>query len=261
MGDNIFRTFLRGRNSKTAIIIVSVAAVVIAIGLVYRLFFYHAENNNFTKSNDNTKSFNEITVGEHYIFGTYEQDNDESNGAEDIEWRVLALEDGKALLITEKLIDCKPYHETFTNVTWETCTLRAWLNDDFLHEAFSDKEQHKIATVTNQNPDRYEHDENGYEFHTDGGNDTQDKIFVLNLDEAEQYFSSDQDRLSVATPYAKAKGAYTLPPREGSCWWLRSPGDNGWSTAEVEYSGVVNVYGLNVYDDKVAIRPALWLEL
>lgn len=239
--------FQRGRKSKPSIIVISVVAVLTAAGIVYRLLFSNPLDN--------------IKVGERCTFGTYEQDNNTSNGPEPIEWRVLAIEDGRALLITENLLDCQPYHEVNTDITWENCTLREWLNDDFLHEAFSDKEQHKIATVTNRNPDRYEHDENGYEFHTYGGNDTQDKIFVLNLDEAEQYFSSDQDRLSVATPYAKAKGAHTLPPREGSCWWLRSPGDNGWSAAEVEYSGGVNIYGMNVYDDKMAIRPALWVEL
>lgn len=250
MRETIFRTFQRGRNSKTAIIIVSVAAVVIAVGLVYRLFFYHAENNNFTKSDDDTKSFNEITVGEHYTFGTYEQDNDESNGAEPLEWRVLAVEDGRALLITEKLIDCKPYNETWSNVTWKTCTLRQWLNDDFLHTAFSYGEQSKIATVTNQNPDNSS-------YGIKGGNETQDKIFALSIDEANNYFSSDEDRIGYATSYSKTY----VWANDSSWWWLRSPGDRSLSAAYVDGVGSVSLLGYDVYSNLFAVRPALWLEL
>lgn len=191
MRENIFRTFLRDRNSKTAIIIVSVAAVVIAIGLVYRLFFYAKNNDTESTTDDNMTeslesinditSINEIHVGEHYTFGTYEQDNNKSNGAEPIEWRVLAVEDGKALLITEKLIDCKKYNDTLTAITWETSTLRKWLNDDFFNKSFSIEEQAKIALVTNQNPDNPS-------YGTKGGNDTQDKIFVLSIDEEKNIF-------------------------------------------------------------------------
>lgn len=40
------------------------------------------------------------------------------------------------LLLSEKSLDEKPYNMKAANVTWETCTLRDWLNNTFIHEAF-----------------------------------------------------------------------------------------------------------------------------
>ena len=55
------------------------------------------------------------------VFGTYEQDNDLTNGAEPIEWIVLERkEDGSMLLIARLGLDCMQYHEKQAEVTWET---------------------------------------------------------------------------------------------------------------------------------------------
>lgn len=74
-------------------------------------------------------------------FGKYEQDNNTSNGKEKIEWLVLEVKDGKALVISKYALDCKPYNTSSTNVTWETCSLRNWLNNDFINSAFSATEK------------------------------------------------------------------------------------------------------------------------
>ena len=76
-------------------------------------------------------------VGDYVVFGQYEQDNDTSNGKEDVEWLVLDVQEDRALLISKYLLDCKPYNTTDDHVTWETCTLRKWLNDEFINTAFS----------------------------------------------------------------------------------------------------------------------------
>jgi uncharacterized repeat protein (TIGR02543 family) len=73
------------------------------------------------------------------LFGTYEQDNNLANGAEDIEWLVLEKKDGKALLLSKYALVTKPYNEEDTDVTWESCTLRSWLNGEF-YKAISDHE-------------------------------------------------------------------------------------------------------------------------
>ena len=78
-----------------------------------------------------------INVGDSIAFGKYEQDNDLTNGKEDINWKVIAKEKNKILVISEKILDRKPYHFQKEDITWEKCSLRDWLNSGFLNEAFS----------------------------------------------------------------------------------------------------------------------------
>ena len=135
-----------------------------------------------------------LQVGDTFRFGQYPQG---ANGkVQPIEWRVLTVENGRALVISEKLLDCVKYNEGYTDVTWETCTLRKWMNGEFLNKAFSSSEQSKIATVTNQNPDNPE-------YGTQGGNATQDRIFALSIEEANQYFRNDGDRMAAPTVYPR----------------------------------------------------------
>ena len=185
-----------------------------------------------------------------FTFGSYPQG---ANGeVQPLVWRVLAVEDGKALVISEKLLDYVQYNESHTDVKWETCTLRNWMNNDFISKAFSSSQQAQIATVTNQNP-------NNPEYGTKGGNATQDKIFALSIDEAEKYFSSDSDRKAYTTDYVHKKG-YDQKDRS-EWWWLRSPGSFSNYAAHVRSSGFIDQFGLYVHIDKVAVRPAFWLNL
>ena len=80
-------------------------------------------------------------VGDIIKFGHYEQDGNTSNGKEEIEWQVLKVESDRVLMVSKYCLDCKKYNETYTDVTWETCTLRKWLNNDFKKAAFSTEEQ------------------------------------------------------------------------------------------------------------------------
>ena len=192
-------------------------------------------------------------VGDSVYFGTYEQDDDESNGAEDVEWLVLDKEGDKLLVISKYALDCQPYNTDWDDVTWESCTLRTWLNDDFLNEAFSADEQSYIVQTTvtaDENP----------EYDTDPGNDTEDRIFLLSIDEAEKYFSWGSRRRCEPTDYAVANGAYESD--SGDCWWwLRSPGEHQYSAACVLTNGSVGRYGFDVYYGCDAVRPALWINL
>ena len=95
-----------------------------------------------------TPKNNDTTVGGIYIFGSYEQDKDDTNGKEPIEWIVLDKEsDGTLVLVSKYALDVKPYNENRTDVTWETSTLRKWLNEDFYNAAFSAIEQGRILTT------------------------------------------------------------------------------------------------------------------
>ncbi|MBQ4074171.1 MAG: TIR domain-containing protein [Clostridia bacterium] len=212
-------------------------------------------------------------VGDYITFGSYEQDNNTRNGKEAIEWRVLAKENNRLLVISRYALDCKRYNESRTNVTWETCTLRKWLNNNFLKAAFSSAEQAMIPTMTvaaHKNPN----------YSTEPGNDTQDKIFLLSITEAEKYFSSDSAMKCKPTAYAEKQGVNTSAAvyadignayaekqvvktnSDVYCWWwLRSPGDHQLLAAYVYSHGGVRRYGGSVNTNDYAVRPALWIDL
>ena len=76
-------------------------------------------------------------VGDYVVFGAYEQDREVLNGKEDIEWLVLEKEEGRILVLSKYALDAQQYHTSKEDVTWETSTLRQWLNEDFLNLAFS----------------------------------------------------------------------------------------------------------------------------
>ena len=202
-----------------------------------------------------------VTVGdgETITFGSYEQDADNSNGKEPIEWRVLDVKNGKALLISRYALDCQPYNEEYKSVTWETCTLRRWLNSSFYNDAFSINEQSKILNVVvtaDANPD----------YSTNPGSDTKDKIFLLSIDEVESYFSSDSDRMCAPTQYAINQGVrdsdeYRVDCKAACYWWLRSPGDDSNNAASVSSSGNVASSGNDVDSSYNGVRPALWINL
>ena len=122
--------------------------------------------------------------GKHFTLGRYEQDNKPGNGPEPIQWMVLARDGDRVLVISRYILDCVRYDEEYRRVTWETCTLRAWLNGEFLDSAFDADEQLLIPTThvtADPNPD----------FTMDPGEDTEDKLFLLSIPEAEAYFHPD----------------------------------------------------------------------
>ena len=123
----------------------------------------------------------EAKAGDIVTFGTYEQDNDAENDAEPIEWFILDMEDGQATLLSVYLLDCQRYHPEETDMTWEDCAMRAWLNEDFLNAAFTKAEQEHITVTKLVNEDNPV-------FGTPGGNDTSDKIWLLSLGDVEKYF-------------------------------------------------------------------------
>ena len=195
-----------------------------------------------------------INIGDSYVFGAYEQDNDSSNGKEGIEWIVLDKQGLSVLLLSKYALDGREYHTPRVSCTWETCHVRQWLNDSFLNEAFSPEEQSKILYTTvnaDKNPLRS----------TSPGNGTTDKVFLLSIPEATRYFDSDRARQCRGTPYCYAQGAYEA--NNGCClWWLRTPGDIPSTSVFVLYDGTVYDFGYFTYAGyDGAIRPALWLDL
>ena len=193
-------------------------------------------------------------VGDIVYFGTYEQDNDTTNDKENIEWLVLAKENNRVLVISDKALDCRAYQaNSVSYVTWEKCSLRKWLNNDFFSTAFSDDEKAMIPTVTvsaDKNP----------KYNTNPGNATKDKVFLLSIVEAEKYFSSDSARQCSPTDYAVANGA--SESNDNICWWwLRSSGVNQDYAAFVYSNGNIFEDGYYILNSHRAVRPAMWITI
>lgn len=245
--------------SKKQMIIIgaALAAVIIAIVAIVAL----SGGNGMVKGADAEKvaelkkQYADAEVGDYITFGAYEQDNNQENGKEPVEWLVLAKEGDRLLITSKEALDFKPYNDTQVDITWEKCTLRKWLNEDFLKAAFSKEEQSLIPTVKVANEDNYDKG-------TKGGNSTKDKVFLLSAGEANRYFYSDDSRMLEATSYAKVQGDWSWNRRnQGYCWWwLRGPGGEQDVARGCNEEGETHVYGANV-DGVYAVRPALWIDL
>ena len=196
-----------------------------------------------------------ICVGEKYKFGSYKQNINEENGGEEIEWIVLEKDGSSALLLADKALDVLPYNTDLTDVTWEICTLRKWLNIDFLNSAFTAEERQRILTTelpADKNPN----------FISEQGNVTKDKIFLLSIADVNKYFSSNAERMCVPTAYTRKAGAYidAYSPKNGetTCWWwLRSIGFNQQTASAVGIGGAAGYLGDPVNYMRNAVRPAL----
>ncbi|MEA4888475.1 MAG: DUF6273 domain-containing protein [Clostridiaceae bacterium] len=173
-----------------------------------------------------------------------------------IEWQVLSAEVDKVLLLSVKSLDCKPYNEIQSDVTWETCTLRKWLNGEFVSGSFSQEEQSQILLVINKNPDNLK-------YNIPGGRDTSDKVFCLSYDEVDKYMPSEKYRMCCPTEYAKRQGVYACA-NKACAWWLRSPGSIASMAEDINEYGTINHVGYDVDGDNNCmdgVRPALWLNL
>lgn len=207
-----------------------------------------------------------FTVGNYVTFGTYPQTK-AGKDATPIEWLVLARDGDKALLISRYGLDAQPYNKDHTSVTWETCTLRTWLNGTFYNKAFSSAEQAAILTTNVDNSKNQCY--SGWS--TSSGNNTQDKVFLLSYAEANKYFGVTYDNSSntksrvAPTAYAIAQGAWTSSSNKTTdstydgWWWLRSPGTYQDYAAIVYFVGSLD---FNYVDsDSGSVRPALWVNL
>lgn len=170
-----------------------------------------------------------------------------------IEWIVLDVQGDEALLISKYALDAKPYNEMWADVSWETCTLRSWLNGEFYNKAFSTEEKQKIVkskVTADKNPN----------YSTDPGKDTSDNVFLLSITEANEYSKDDSSRICYPTDYAIKQGAYTAS--SGACrWWLRSPGLGSSCVAFVNRDGSVFDYGDFVSYSYYSVRPCVWVRL
>lgn len=200
-------------------------------------------------SEDIHLKINEISkakIGDCISFGKYYQKKGIAV-KDEIQWIVLDMKDNKVLVISKCSLDCKPYNTPLKKITWEKCSLRNWLNTNFITEAFNTDERNCICetmVTADKNPG----------CRTNPGKDTKDKVFILSCPEVKKYFQTKDIRKCKPTEYAKNNG-------NGCCWWLRSPGRNQYTADYVDYYGDIPGCGNSVDRDEHAVRPAMWINL
>ncbi len=231
-----------------------------------------------------------VSKGDVVRMGTFEQDGDSENGAEEIEWIVLDVQpagedmadtgldtdaetalsaeedDGtglKALLISRDVLQAIPLHNVYEDITWDKCSLRSWLNDEFYNESFSDEEKDKILTSKNLNHSNPEYDSKGC-------GTTEDQAFILSLEEAKAYLRTDEDYALIGaadgTEYAKVThlevGEESTEEAGKACWWLRTPGVYQYSAAFVDRDGTIFENGaIANHETYCGVRPSVWVEI
>lgn len=191
------------------------------------------------------------------LFGSYEQDGDAANGKEPIEWLVLARDGDKALLLSKYALDHQsfmPFYEPVTEpFTWESCSLRQWLNSTFLNAAFSAEEQSRLLTTTVITA-------SGGRKGSENPFTTEDRVFLLSDTEVYAYFSSEAATVTDYTAYALSEdpwaGNATAPAP--AIWWLRTT-DGGNHPDSVYTRGGVGE-GARSYEGEY-VRPAIWVDM
>lgn len=101
-------------------------------------------------------------------------------------------------------------------------------------------------------------------YSTKPGNDTWDKVYLLSVNEANEYFDNDDERKCQYTKYVAAeKFSYIVSGafKDSCSWWLRSPGKSQYYAQSVDIYGNANntyFYRVNNY---LPVRPVLWIDL
>lgn len=187
------------------------------------------------------------TVGKTVVFGSYEQDNDKSNGTEPIEWIVLDVTEGKCLLLSKINLDREAHSYASGNPT-----------DAFYKGAFSEAERAAILSTNVE-----------YEYNDEIGS-TNSYVFALSVDQVEQYLPNSKDRVCATSKYAASLSANKYQHAFGTAteikyrsgddvsWWLGSPFGH-YRAYYVNDEG--NICTTQERDKSLFIRPAMWVDL
>lgn len=190
----------------------------------------------------------------------------------DYDWRILDIQNNAALMVTECIIEQRPYHDAYNDITWADCALRKYLNGEF-YSRFSDDEQSKILPVINRNLDNQW-------YGTNGGADTTDHVFLLSLEQVCRYFGDSLSKLENPKKNQRywferkdennSKRLAKLLGKEGTWWWwLRSPGRVGVKAVYIfGTDGNIGIQGNNILKGNISdgrctggVRPAMWVKI
>ncbi len=265
------------KKGKVFPFVLCTAGFLVGIILFFAIFLLQNKGDD---NNEDKVFLSELEVGDSYYLGEYEQDGDKGNGAESIEWIILKKDGDDALLISKKILDTKAFEDGIGSTTWEDSSIRKWLNEDFYNTAFDEADKARIMLTRHSNPDSYDFYDSDYtKVHFgldwagtgmgyDGGEDTEDKVFLLSWKEAMMYFGDEEKREAQGSDYAN-KTLYHIEEgnykQEGfgeeiignGLWWLRSPGAADTEALSVYYDG--RIHSQTVDSSFEGIRPVIWI--
>lgn len=188
------------------------------------------------------------------------------------QWRILDIRDNAALLIAEYIIEQRPYHDAYKDITWADCALRSYLNHEF-YNRFTPAQKARILPVMNENP--------GNQWYgSEGGAATLDSVFLLSIEEAScKYFGDSSSMLY--SPGKNQRYWFQRKDENNSkriaklesdhsrigWWWLRSPGRVNVKAVYIHGDGNIGIQGNNILKGNIGdgrcmggVRPCLWLK-
>lgn len=187
----------------------------------------------------------EFAEGNTIDLGRYEQDNDPADGPETISWKVICSQAGRALLLSEKVIDAMPFmpdkrrtelNDLDADEIWKQSEICQWMNQVF-SRSFSEQETAMLTT-----------------------HETGDLFFILDNKEYKQYCGEEASNDLTATDYALSKDIQhhdllyyskvsngTRVPGTAVTWWIR--------TGAIKEGGYLYPDDLGVI---AGVRPAVW---
>ncbi len=189
---------------------------------------------------------NTFHVGDIVTFGKIDE--------KEIEWKIVTIDGEDALIASYYGVSLHAFHCEPSPVAWEACSLRHWLNNDFLQSAFSNKDQEKIHSVMLA-------DEKTELSFTD--DQAADKVFILSESETERYFRKQSDRVLLYNDRLSGTWSFSNGLMTTCRWWMRGKTQeiNGRYCAPVcDHDGSFGGYQI-ASSQRMAVRPAMWVDL
>lgn len=204
--------------------------------------------------------FDQLQPGNVFSLGRYPQG---PNGeVQPIEWQVLELAEGRALVLSRHVLDFMPYHSEGAATRWENSRIRRWLREDFMPAAFSEEDLPHIY----QPEEEYDPAGEmlwqlfGLEATTDS---LSDPVFLLsNADIARNFPNKDELFYSGASAAMTAWAAANHPDVDEMLgnvnWWLRSSFNDEPFAFIFSFAESIGVSRVGP-DNAQGVRPAMWV--
>lgn len=232
------------QNKRLRLLAITIAILVIAAILYFAVIRSFAEKREYADECDRLKS---ASVGETVLWGRYDS-NPSLPGKEQISWIILEKDSESALLVSEMGLAGSYYHQHHTEISWKDCDLRNLINSGPLSKSFSTYELDNMLPID------------------------EDLVSLLTAKEAEELFSTDEDRELIITAVAKAQGTnindlskhheWDMTNVKTSWWWLKGDNNESSITAPiVTVDGVISLEEKYVNKPGGAIRPVIRVKI
>ena len=170
-----------------------------------------------------------------------------------IEWIVLNETDEYLFVVSKQVVVSEMFDET--TASWKDSSIRKWLNNEFLLLAFNEYERPSILEKKIITSNDLETVWGGFSRMTSYV-ETMDKMFLLSIEEVEQFFKTQESRIAEQSQYALD----TLEDDRKSVnsWWLRNKAAFDWAPLLIFEDGTY--YALAGSQNLEGIRPAMYIK-